>query len=103
MGKGAAISEGSFGENISHLAAIRIRLTGEGQLNMRVFSLDDERVKALVPFQMALTTRIIPTRLVNFVETRAAFQLTTTKMNERFRINRIIIFIKEIYSSHPGS
>lgn len=103
MGKGAAISEGSFGENISHFAAIRIRLTGKGELKMRVFSLDDERLKILVPFQMNFSNRIIPTRLVNFVETRAAFELMTTNIDEKFRINRIVIFVKELYTSHPGS
>ena len=103
MGKGAAISELSLGENISHFAAIRVRLNGSGQLKMRVFSLDDERVKVLVPFQMAYSTRIIPTRLVNFVETRASFELSVTNKGERFKINRIVIFMKELYSSHPGS
>lgn len=103
MGKGAAISEGSFGENISHFAAVRVRVTGNGQLKMRVFSLDDERVKVLVPLQMNFTNRIIPTRLVNFVETRASFELYTNTINEKFRINRIVIFVKELYSSHPGS
>lgn len=103
MGKGAAISEGSFGENISHFAAIRVRMTGSGLLRMRVFSLDDERLKQLVPFQMSFTTRIIPTRLVNFVETRASFELRTTGIDEKFRINRIVVFMREIYTSHPGS
>lgn len=103
MGKGAAISEGSFGENISHFAAIRVRLTGSGLLRMRVFSLDDERLKQLVPFSMQFTTRIIPTRLVNFMETRAAFELKTTGIDERFRINRIVVFVREVYTSHPGS
>jgi hypothetical protein len=102
MGKGAALSEMSLGENISHFAAIRIRVNGIGELKMRVFSLDDERVKQLVPFQMEYTTRLVPTRIVNFVEQRAAFELKTTTINERFRINRVIIYLKEIYTSHPG-
>jgi hypothetical protein len=103
MGKGAAISEGSFGDNISHFAAIRVRLNGVGELKMRVFSLDDERLKQLVPFQMAHTSRGIPTRIVNFVETRASFELRTSGIDEKFRINRIVVFMKEIYTSRPGS
>lgn len=100
---GAALSEGSSGENISHFAAIRIRLTGTGSLNMSVYSLDDVRSKDLVPFTMAAVTRIVPTRLVNFMEQRAAFELKTTEIDETFRINRIIIFTKEIFTSYPGS
>jgi len=103
MGKGAAISEQSSGENISHFAAIRIRLNGTGNLKMSVFSLDDVRSKTLVPFTMAQTARIIPTRIVNFTEQRASFELKTTEMDEVFRINRIIIFQKEVFTSYPGS
>ena len=102
MGKGAALSEGSAGDNISHFAAIRIRVNGKGSLKMKVFSLDDIRAKELVPFQMEASTRILPTRIVNFVEQRASFELRTTQIDEKFRINRIVIFMKEIYTSHPG-
>ena len=103
MPKGAALSEVSSGENISHFASIRIRLNGSGELKMRVISLDDVRDKTLVPFQMALKNRIIPTRIVNFTEQRACFELKTTEINEKFRINRIIIFMKEVFTSYPGS
>lgn len=102
MAKGAALSEMSLGENISHFAAIRIRVNGFGSLRMRVYSLDDIRSKQLVPFTMAAQTRVTPTRIVNFVEQRASFELKTTGMNETFRINRIVIFVKEVFGSHPG-
>jgi hypothetical protein len=103
MPKGAALSEGSSGENISHFAAIRIRITGTGNLKMQVSSLDAIRSKTLVPLVMQSTNRIIPTRLVNFTEQRASFELKTTEIDEKFRINRIVIFTKEIFSSYPGS
>jgi hypothetical protein len=103
MPKGAALSEVSSGENISHFAAIRIRVNGTGNLKMTVFSLDDVRSKTLVPLVMQQQNRIIPTRLVNFTEQRAAFELKTTEIDEKFRINRIVIFTKEIYTSYPGS
>lgn len=103
MPKGAALSEVSSGENISHFAAIRVRANGTGNLQMTVYSLDDVRSKTLVPFVMQTTTRIVPTRLVNFMEQRAAFELKTTEMDEVFRINRIVIFMKEVFTSYPGS
>lgn len=103
MPRGAALSEQSSGENISHFAAIRIRLVGVGNLQMSVYSLDDMKSKILVPFTMAISARIIPTRLVNFMEQRAAFELKTTVIDERFRINRIVIFMKEVFTSYPGS
>ena len=53
MPKGAALSELSSGENISHFAAIRIRVNGTGNLKMKTFSLDDVRSKELVPLTMS--------------------------------------------------
>ena len=103
MPKGAALSEKSSGENISHFAAIRIRITGVGSLKMKVLSLDDVKAKTLVPLVMSRDSRIIPTRLVNFVEQRASFELKTSDIGERFRINRVVVFMKEIYTSYPGS
>lgn len=103
MPKGAALSEGSSGEQISHYAAIRIRVNGIGNLKMKVLSLDDVRSKTLVPLTMSPAARIIPTRLVNFTEQRASFELKTTEIDEKFRINRIVIFTKEVATSYPGS
>ena len=103
MPKGAALSEQSSGENISHFAAIRIRVNGTGQLKMSTYSLDDVKTKTLVPFTMTPKARIIPTRIVNFMEQRASFELKTTEIDEKFRINRIVIFMKEVFTSYPGS
>jgi|SRR5215203_1758709 len=103
MPKGAALSELSSGESISHFAAIRMRVNGNGALQMTVYSLDDVKSKELVPFTMATTTRIIPTRLVNFMEQRACFEIKTTEIDESFRINRIIVFTRPVYTSFPGS
>lgn len=103
MPKGAALSEMSSGEGISHFAAIRIRVNGAGDLQMTAYSLDDIRSKVLVPLTMSGTTRIIPTRLVNFMEQRACFELKTTEIDESFKINRIVIFQKEVFTSYPGS
>lgn len=103
MAKGAALSEASLGESVSHFAAIRIRVNGTGSLKMKVSSLDDVRSKDLVPFTMQTSNRIIPTRLVNFMEQRAAFELKTTEIDEFMKINRIVIFLKEVFTSYPGS
>jgi hypothetical protein len=103
MALGAALSEQSSGESTSHFASIRIRVVGAGSLRMSVQSLDDVKSKILVPIPMELKARYAPTRLVNFVEQRASFTIFTTGMGEKFRINRIIIFSKEIYKSYPGS
>src|SRR5678815_869545 len=99
--QGAVMSEGSSGESISHFAAIRIRVVGVGPLQMKAYSLDDTRSKTLAPLVMQATNRIQPTRIVNFMEQRASFELKTTGIDEVFRINRIVIFSKEVFSSYP--
>lgn len=94
--------EGSSGENISHFTAVRLRVVGSGNLNMTLYSLDDVNSQVLAPLAMSATTNIQPTRLANFNEQRAALWLGTTEKDEYFRINRIILFSKEIFTSYPG-
>jgi len=94
--------EGRVTGNISHINAVRMRVIGTGNLNMTLYSLSDEISQPLVPFTMSLTTRIMPTRLSNFMEQMASLECETTEINEYFKINRIIIFTKEVFSSYPG-
>jgi hypothetical protein len=103
MSKGSATSEGSGGENVQHFSTIRIRATGQGQLKLAVHSLDYVKSKLLVPLTLANQSRIIPNRIVNFVEQRAAFELYTNEPNDYVRINRIVVYMKEIYTSTPGA
>jgi hypothetical protein len=103
MPLGASASEQSSGEATSHFSSIRVRVDGTGQLQLAVFSLGDLRSKGMVPFTMAERNRFSPTRIVNFVEQRASFALYTIDLGARFRINRIVIFSKELYRSYPGS
>lgn len=101
--KGAALSGGSSGEIISHFGGIRVRVNGSGSLRPKLYSLDDVTSTTLVPITMAATTRIIPTRLCNFQEHRASLELKTTAMDEVFRINRIIVFVKEVFVEWPST
>lgn len=103
MSIGSTMTEGSGGENISHFSTIRLRAVGAGSLKMKVYSLDDVKTKQLVPLTLSETTRIQPNRLVNFVEQRASFEIWTTDLNEWFRINRISVYLKEIFTSHPAA
>ena len=103
MARGAIASQGSSGENIQHFSTIRIRATGNGSLKIRVRSLDNVRAKILVPVPLQAVNRIQPNRIVNFNEQRASFEITTLEMNEYYRLNRIIIYTKEIFTSYPGA
>lgn len=103
MAVGAALSEQSSGESTSHFASVRIRVTGIGQLRLAVFSLDELNSKVLAPLSMTEKARFSLTRIVNFTEQRASFEIRTQDKGDKFRINRIVIFSKEIYKSYPGN
>lgn len=95
-------SSGSVGENISHFTAVRIRVVGTGKLRMRMLSMDEVVEQTLVPFTMIGQTNIQPTRLCNFTQQRAQLEIKTTAKDEIFKINRIILFAKEVFTSYPG-
>lgn len=103
MAIGATMTEGSGGENIQHFSTIRLRAVGVGFLKMKVYSLDDVKTKDLAPLTLTSGTRIQPNRIVNFVEQRASFELWTENTDEWLRINRISVYLKEIYTSHPAA
>lgn len=103
MAKGATSSEGSGGENIQHFSHVRVRSTGQGQMFFSVASLDYTNPKVLVPIILRTPNRNATDRLVNYVAQRATFTLYTPELNTYLRINRIIVYVKEIYKSLPGS
>lgn len=97
-----ALLNSDSAENITHFNAARLRLQGTGNLEMSFISQDNVITQDLAPIVMHELNNIQPTRLANFMQQRAIFELHTTQRLEFFRINRIIIFVKETYSSYPG-
>jgi hypothetical protein len=102
MPLGTALGSGSTGEAIIHFNAIRLRVVGTGQLRPTMISLQGVESQVLVPLTMSTTTDIQPTRLCNFIKQRAQLELKTTSLDEIFKINRIIVFAKPIFSDYPG-
>lgn len=90
------------GENILHFTGVRMRLVGQGSLQMTMHSLDEVINQTLLPLPMAAATNIQPTRLCNFNQQRAQLEVFTTELNDFFKINRIVIFVKETATSYPG-
>lgn len=102
MPTGAPSTDAAHAEDICHYGAVRLRVTGTGNLRMTFYSLDDESSSALVPIVMANTTGREPLRLANFISQRGMLEISTTAINEKFRINRVIIFEKMLWTSYPG-
>lgn len=107
MAKGAGFA--SRGEAINHFNGVRIRVVGAGDLQVNVYSLDDvgetpsdTPVEVLVPYTMSANTNRQPTLLANTKEQRASFEFKVTEINEWFQIERIVVFMKPLYTSFVG-
>jgi len=87
---------------ILHFNAIRLKLNGSGNLKLQFQSSDDVVTQDLVPLIMQVSTNIHPTRLANFKQQHAKLRIYTTEINETFRINTIIIFVRPLFTSFPG-
>ncbi len=89
-------------DNIIHYTSVRMRIIGSGSFRMTMFSQDDIYSSVLTPFTMQATTNIRPTRLMNFQHQRAYLEGKTTAQGEWFKINKIVIYAKEVFSQYPG-
>lgn len=101
MASGAAA--GSSQDNIVHYTSVRMRITGIGNLDMTMYSQDEVFSSDLVPFAMQAATNIRPTRLMNFQHQRAYLKCSTDALGEFFKINKIVIYAKEVFLDYPSS
>lgn len=102
MPRGAARTQGSSGEYINHFNMVRMRVNGEGTLKLKLHSLQSVRSEQLADIQMSETTDIQPRVLANFSTQRAALEGKTVSINDYFKINRIIIYSRPLFSEYPG-
>ncbi len=95
--------KGSQVDNITHYAAYRIRVNGDGSLQARWIGFDDATEYVMVPLTMAASPGRVLDRLSNFTAQRAQLELKTTEIDEFFQINRIILWVKESATQYPGN
>jgi hypothetical protein len=91
---------GSGEQDILHFAAVKIRVNGTGSLRLRFLSLDSVDTQTLVPLTMATLPARQPTRLCNFISQRGMLEIKTTDINEVFRINKVILFSKPLWTEY---
>jgi len=90
------------GENEYHVVGVRMRVQGEGNLQLALTDLDQIQTYNMVDLTMAAATRIEPTRLANFQSQRIRLEGSVEEIDEWFRISRIIIFAKPVAVEYPG-
>lgn len=87
--------------NILHFNAVRIRVVGSGNLQLRLQGLNNIEEQEIQSITMAATDRKERTRLANFIVQYGKLRGTTTEINEVMRINAIRMFVKEMWSDYP--
>ena len=92
----------SQSENINHFTGVRLRVVGAGNLKMNFYNLDNVRTTAFADLVMSANPGREPTKLCNFMHQRALLEGKTTEINDKFKINRIVIFVKPVFTSFPG-
>lgn len=96
-----AKSTGSEGL-VNHYHTVRLRLTGAGNLQMTMYSLDEINSLLLVDLVMTATAAIEPLRLSNFKTQRMSLELKTTEIDERMKVSKIVIYVKPVETGFPG-
>lgn len=89
------------GENEWHVVGVRLRVTGAGNLDLRLTDLDNGQIQTLVPLPMQAATRFEPTRLANIQSQRIRLEGSTDVIDETFRISRIVIYAKPVAVEYP--
>lgn len=101
MAKASARNQGSLANGVTHYGAIRYRIIGSGTLQTTLYSLQDVESQTLANITMSNPNDRMPTILANFNKEQAFLKGETNEMNDYFRINRIIIYTKPIWSGYP--
>jgi hypothetical protein len=96
------VAKNAISEVEHHIVSLKFRVTGAGNLKIKLTDLDQIQTENLVDLPMALTTRIEPTRLANFQSQRTRWEIRTTEIDEVFAIRKIIMFVKPVAVEYPG-
>ena len=88
--------------NVLHFGSIRLHVNGSGNLKTRFLSLDEIYEKELTDLVMANPNSVKKTRLINFTQQGAQLEIKTLAIDEWFRIQQVIIFVKSVASEYPN-
>ena len=86
---------------VNHYGAIRLTVTGTGNLRPTFYGLDKKISFTALPIPLPATTDIEFNRITNFTRQRASLVLTTTGFQEWFSITRLVVFVRPVAKSLP--
>lgn len=86
---------------IIHTVGGRYRVNGSGVLKTSLNSLDDVTSTQIQDITMHDPTKLEPTFLANFKESRVQLLLCTIDKDAIFRVSKIVLFVKPVAESYP--
>lgn len=90
------------GEFDHHIVSVRLRVLGEGNLNLSLVDYSDIQTQVLVDVPMTPATRFELTRLANFQSQRTRLVGSVSEIDEWFQIQRILVFAKPVAQEYPA-
>lgn len=90
------------GDNIIHVASIRLRIVGVGNLIPTLYGFDKIYSTTLASISLSATNAKIATRLANFNSQGVILRIETQQIDEQMKVNDITVFVKPIYSEYPA-
>jgi len=97
----AMVGDGST-DNILHYGGIRLRVNGTGNLRLTLYGYDKVSSEVLTPVVMTAAPGREKVRLANFKSELALVRLETTAIDETFKINKMMVYVKQLYTSYPA-
>jgi len=91
------------GNQILHSAAVRLRVNGAGNLDLKLQGYQDVQEQELLPLVMAATVSRQLTRVCNFAAQFTKVKVSTDEINETFYVSGMQIFTSPMYSDYPAS
>lgn len=89
------------GEFITHVNPIRLRVIGSGNLQAKLYSLDDVDTLELPVLPMTATSNKYGEYLSNFQSLQISIEFKVTELNEWFKIHTITPYVKPVAASYP--
>lgn len=86
---------------IQHIAGVRYRVVGDGNLKTRLLSYSEVKVVELADTVLVEATDRMPLRLANFRSQATQIEFKTTLKDEIFTIGQIVVYIKPSATSYP--
>lgn len=94
------MAKGSSGD-ILHFGAVRVRVSGTGNLLVSINSLQSTQIDNLTPQAMTSATDRELISLANFNNQRGQIRIGTSQIGEYFNISKIVVFVKPVATGFP--